>query len=314
MIRRREHMPQIKNPNTNSKWDRINTIYEILKQSHGGISIQELSSKMGVSSKTIQRDLYDVLTEFGAIKSGRMWKLDTRQASDALSSNERIILGILDEMAKNAGSSFYGKAHSLLKQLSQQLEHPIFTNVSSESLEEKHIELFSAIEQAIKDRYTICFEYKKHTFHIKPLKLAFFDGFWYVLALDIDDEDKFKKFHLKSVKNLSLTKEPFGLNPLLEERLKKANSIWFDLDEELFNVHLLVDKEIMTYFERKPLKGQSVAGKDPDGSTEIVVSISHEMEIIPLIFWYLPHIKVLEPQWIADIVKKKTKSYLKSIG
>jgi predicted DNA-binding transcriptional regulator YafY len=307
-------MPQIKNPNTNSKWDRINTIYEILKQSHGGISIQELSSKMGMSSKTIQRDLYDVLTEFGAIKSGRMWKLDTRQASDALSSNERIILGILDEMAKNAGSSFYGKAHSLLKQLSQQLEHPIFTNVSSESLEEKHIELFSAIEQAIKDRYTICFEYKKHTFHIKPLKLAFFDGFWYVLALDIDDEDKFKKFHLKSVKNLSLTKEPFELNPLLEERLKKANSIWFDLDEELFNVHLLVDKEIMTYFERKPLKGQSVVGKDPDGSTEIVVSISHEMEIIPLIFWYLPHIKVLEPQWIADIVKKKTKSYLKSIG
>ena len=100
----------------------------------------------------------------------------------------------------------------------------------------------------------------------------------------------------------------------MEERLKKANSIWFDLDEELFNVHLLVDKEIMTYFERKPLKGQSVAGKDPDGSTEIVVSISHEMEIIPLIFWYLPHIKVLEPQWIADIVKKKTKSYLKSIG
>ncbi|KIM07618.1 MAG: transcriptional regulator [Sulfurovum sp. FS06-10] len=306
-------MPKVERPLNNSKWERIEVIYALLKQASDGFTIQQLSNQMGVSTKTIQRDLYEVLGEYGAVKKGRLWKLDTTKVEDNLNTDERIILGILDEMAKSAGSSFYGKAHSLLKQISQQLEHPIFTNVSSESLEEKHIELFSAIEQAIKDRYTICFEYKKHTFHIKPLKLAFFDGFWYVLALDIDDEDKFKKFHLKSIKNLSFTKEPFELNPLLEERLKKANSIWFDLDEELFDVHLLIDKEIMTYFERKPLKGQSIVGKDPDGSTEIVVSISHEMEITPLIFWYLPRIKVLEPAWLADIVKKKTKAYLKSI-
>lgn len=100
---------------------------------------------------------------------------------------------------------------------------------------------------------------------------------------------------------------------MLEERLKKANSIWFDLDKELFDVHLLIDKEIMTYFERKPLKGQSVVGKDLDGSCEVIIPITHEMEIIPLIFWYLPHIKVLEPEWIADIIKDKTQCYLDSI-
>ena len=307
-------MTKVERPLNNSKWERIETIYALLKQSHDGISIQQLSQKMGVSTKTIQRDLYEVLGEYGAVKHGRLWKLDSTKAQDDLSINERIILGILDEMAKSAGSSFYGKAHSLLKQISQQLEHPIFANVASESLEEKHIELFSMIEQAIKDRHTIRFEYKKHLFHIKPLKLVFFDGFWYVLALDIEDDDKFKKFHLKSISHCTLTQEQFELSLSLEERLKKANSIWFDLDEELFDVHLLVDKEIVTYFERKPLKGQYIVGKDSDGSVELVVPISHEMEIIPLIFWYLPRIKVLEPQWIADIVKKKTKSYLKSIS
>ena len=85
-------MPKIEKPQNNSKWDRINTIYEILNQAHSGISIQDLSKKMGVSSKTIQRDLYEVLGEHGAIKSGRMWKIDKKQASDNLSSNERIIL------------------------------------------------------------------------------------------------------------------------------------------------------------------------------------------------------------------------------
>ena len=79
------------------------------------------------------------------------------------------------------------------------------------------------------------------------------------------------------------------------------------------DVHLFVDKEIVKYFERKPLKSQTITGKDADGSIELVVSITHEMEILPLIFWYIPHIKVLEPQWLADIVKSKVDSYVQSI-
>lgn len=302
-------MPQIEKPQTNSKWDRINTIYELLNISHNGMSIAELSEKMGVSSKTIQRDLYDVLGEYGAVRSGRMWKLEKKQANDHLSSNERIILGILDEMAKNSGSSFYGKAHTLLKQLSQQLEHPIFAHVESETLEDKHIELFGKLEDAIKAKKCVCFEYKKHSFGVKPLKLAFFDGFWYLLALDIGNNDKFKKFHLKSIASLSFEDGGFSLETDLEERLKKANSIWFDLNTKPIDVHLLIDKEVMTYFERKPLKGQSIVGKDADGSTEIMISITHEMEILPLIFFYIPHIRVLEPQWLAEIVKNKIQKY-----
>ena len=307
-------MPQIEKPQTNSKWERINTIYNLLNLSHSGISIGELSQKMGVSSKTIQRDLYEVLGEYGAVKHGRMWKLDFKQANDHLNSNDRIILGILDEMAKNSGSSFYGKAHALLKQVSQQLEHPIFAHVESETLEDKHIELFGKLEDAIKAKKCVRFDYKKHSFEVKPLKLAFFDGFWYLLALDTENGDKFKKFHLKSIATLSLGEVSFSLATDLEERLKKANSIWFDLDKKPIDVHLLIDKEVMTYFERKPLRGQSIVGKDVDGSTEIMISITHEMEILPLIFWYIPYIKVLEPQSLAEAVKKRTHDYVKSLG
>ena len=37
------------------------------------------------------------------------------------------------------------------------------------------------------------------------------------------------------------------------------------------------------------------------------------MEIIPLIFWYIPYIKVLEPQWLADMVKERVENYVKEI-
>lgn len=212
-------------------------------------------------------------------------------------------------MAKGGGKTFYGKAHSLLAKMTQQLEQPIFTNMDSETLDDENLELFITLEKSIKTKQEVSFTYKKHIFTLKPLKLAFFDGFWYLLAFDSEDNDKFKKFHLKSISNLELKGETFSIDSDIEQRLLKANSIWFDLDKKLFDVHLLIEKDVAVYFKRKPLKSQTIIGEDKDGSMEIVISISNEMEILPIVFWYLPYIKVLSPDWVGDIVKKRVEIY-----
>ena len=297
----------------NSKYNRINQIYEILKNNTHGMTITELSKELDVSTKTIQRDLYEVLNEFGAIKEGRTWKINPKLTKDNLASNEKLILGILDEMAKGAGKVFYSKAHSLLSQVTQQLEHPIFANVNSEFLEEKNMILFEQMEKAIKQKVEIIFDYEKYQFHVKPLKLAFFDGFWYLLALHIKkDKETFKKYHLKTIRNIQIQENTFEIPEIIEERLRYANSVWFNLDEQ-FPVKLFLDKNIRKYFERKPLRGQSITGEDKDGSIQIEIKITNEMEIIPLIFWYIPYIKVLEPQWLADMVKERVENYVKEI-
>ena len=297
----------------NSKYNRINHIYEMLKNNVHGMTITELANQLDVSTKTIQRDLYEVLNEFGAIKEGRTWKINPKLTKDNLASNEKLILGILDEMAKGAGKVFYSKAHSLLSQVTQQLEHPIFANVNSEFLEEKNMILFEQMEKAIKQKVEIIFDYEKYQFHVKPLKLAFFDGFWYLLALHIkDNKETFKKYHLKTIKNIQIQENTFEIPEIIEERLRYANSVWFNLDEQ-FPVKLFVDKNIRKYFERKPLRGQSITGEDKDGSIQIEIKITNEMEIIPLIFWYIPYIKVLEPQWLADMVKERVENYVKEI-
>lgn len=68
----------IKKQEENSKYSRINQIYTMLKDNVHGLSITELSKQLNVSTKTIQRDLYDVLSNFGAIKQGRNWKIDPK--------------------------------------------------------------------------------------------------------------------------------------------------------------------------------------------------------------------------------------------
>ena len=303
----------IQKQNDSTKYNRINQIYEMLKNNVHGFTIAELANELDVSTKTIQRDLYEVLSDLGAIKEGRTWKIDPKLASDDLNTKERLILGILDEMAKSAGNIFYSKAHSLLSQITQQLEHPIFTNVNGEYLEDKTVALFEQIEKAIKEKEEIKFDYEKYNFHVKPLKLAFFDGFWYLLAFHIKkNKEEFKKYHLKTIKKVEVLSTKFEIPALVEERLKFANSVWFNLDEQ-YSVRLFIDKQIRKYFERKPLRGQSIIGEDKDGSIEIELNITNEMEIMPLIFWYIPYIKVLEPQWLADDVKSRVEKYLEEI-
>lgn len=68
--------------------------------------------------------------------------------------------------------------------------------MDSESLEESHIELFTLLEKAIKHKVEVNFSYKKHTFYVKPLKLAFFDGFWYVLTWIVRIKINLKSFTL----------------------------------------------------------------------------------------------------------------------
>ena len=304
--------PVVQKQNDNTKYNRINQIYEMLKNNVHGMTITELAKELDVSTKTIQRDLYGVLSDFGAIKEGRTWKIDPKLTQDNLASNEKIILGILDEMAKGVGGIFYSKAHSLLSQVTQQLEHPIFANINGEYLEEKSIALFEQIERAIKKKVEIKFDYENYNYHVKPLKLAFFDGFWYLLALHIGKEDVFKKYHLKTIKNVQALEVNFEIPQIVEDRLIYANSVWFNLDEQ-FVVRLFVDKNIRKYFERKPLRGQTIIGEDRDGSIEIEIKLTHEMEIMPLILYYIPYIKVLEPQWLADDVKERVQEYLKEI-
>lgn len=123
---------------------------------------------------------------------------------------------------------------------------------------------------------------------------------------------KIKKFHLKSIKEIKILPNKFKIDASLENRIKSANSVWFDINEK-FYVRLCVDKGIRKFFERKPLPNQQIMRENSDGSIEIEIQITHPMEIKPLIFYYLPRIKVIEPQSLADEILADIERYLKEI-
>jgi predicted DNA-binding transcriptional regulator YafY len=308
-------LPQLIFEKTGAKWERLSYIYDRLIRTPDGVTITELASELDVSTKTIQRDLHEALAGAGVYCDGRRWKLNRSKQEDGLGATERIVLGVLDSLAKNAGTPFYAKAHKMLEQVSHQLEHPLFASVDSESLSEENLLLFTNLEKSIKAKVIIDVNYttvqgQKRVMSLKPLKLAFFEGFWYLLALDAGAKDTFKKLHLRSIHSIESTEKTFAISPDINEKIAAARSVWFELFKEPFSIVLFVEKNAAPYFERKPFPNQNITGRDKDGSIEVTIQATHEMEIIPFVLWYLPYIHVMEPLWLAEKLEDRMKTYL----
>ena len=289
----------------NERSKRLGRIFEMI--SHEPKSTKQIADALGLNVRTIQRDLNEILAFNGAVKKGRLWSVDKSEFDP--NDENQIVLSVLDKMAKNVGAEFYSKAHGLLKGISEGLNHPIFVSLSAEKLEKKDIELIENLESVIASRSEIELLYFSKTHRLSPIKIALFDGFWYLLAMA---GEKLKKFHLKSIKEIKILPSKFKIDESLENRIKSANSAWFD-PEKSFIVRLWIDKVVKKYFERKPLPNQQIMCENEDGSIEIEVQVTHIMEIKPLVFYYLPHIKVIEPSSLADDILAEMERYIKEI-
>jgi len=100
----------------------------------------------------------------------------------------------------------------------------------------------------------------------------------------------------------------------LDELLNNSISIWFDHTVTPYKVTLSISKEIAKYFQRKPISNtQKTEALYEDGSMDVSVEITNDMEIIPVIKYWIPYIKVLEPDHIAKRIKDELLMYGKII-
>ena len=132
-----------------------------------------------------------------------------------------------------------------------------------------------------------------------------------MIALD-SRNDILKKYYLKNIKNIQITDEAFTSTAKLDRLLDNSISIWFEQNTEPYRVVLNISKEVAKYFKRKPIsKSQITESVYEDGSMDVSVEITNDMEIIPFVKYWMPHIIVLEPARINETIKKDLNEYLK---
>lgn len=293
----------------NKKYSRIEEIYHLLERNPQGLNIKEIANEFSVSQKTIQRDLYNELIPLGAYKEGRYWKINPAKRHSLLEVEQKNILGVLDSFAKNMGESFECKAHKLLSTLSPTLPTHLYTHLTSQKLEDSMLEKIQGLQRHISNFKEVSFTYKGKNYHLKPLKVVSFEGCWYLLGLDCKEEDKFKKFILSEINYLLELPQIFQTEIDINHALNQAHSIWFELGK-ISQAKLKISPCYKQYLKRIPLKTQKILGELEDGSMEIEISFSHDMELSSIFMKHFPHISILSPSSLqSSILQELSEEY-----
>lgn len=294
---------------------RLTTILQKLNDGEA-LSVTELAKEFNVSTRTIQRDLNERLTAFPIIQENKKWKMqDGFKIEKSKSIEDEVVLDIIEKISENVGGVFFSKAKRLLSKIKNEELNPIYAKLNMEDIGDK-LDTIKYLEIAIKSKQKIKCTYKTNQSKLldlllMPLKIVNFEGYWYLLAIDNSDKENIKKYYLKEIKQLKLLEEQFTIDNKIDKILKKVSSIWFDNTKEPYEVKIKVSSNITKYIQRKPITpSQTFEAINEDGSSVIVVKITHPMEIIPIIKYWLPSLEVLEPKWIDDMIKDDLKKYL----
>jgi len=293
---------------------RLNTIVARLYEGEA-LSVKELALEFNVSDRTIQRDFNERLVSLYPIyQEKRRWKMqDGYKIQKAKSTEETIILDILDKMTDGLGVKFSHKAKKLLSKIKNDTFNPMYAKLNLEDIS-TCIDELSLLENAINNKIVIKVQYDfgeyKLSIKLKPLKIANFEGFWYLIALDVRN-DKLKKYHLKSLSDVERLEDTFSISSDIEVSLDNAINIWFDVESDAFEVILFLDKHATKIIKRMPLsKSQRIISEYKDGSCDISLQITHKREIISIVQYWIPHIKVVSPESIKKFVLKNCQKFI----
>jgi len=278
----------------------------ILKKLNEGeaLGVKELAEEFNVSTRTIQRDFNERLISFPIIQESKKWKMqDGFKIEKSNSIEDTVVLDIMEKISENVGGQFFSKAKKLLGKIKNEDYNPIYAKLDLEDISDKLVEI-QTLESAIKSKNIIECKYKLDKnidIIIKPLKIANYEGFWYLIALD-SRNDVLKKYYLKNISNIKVQNESFETTKKLDELLENSISVWFEQKNEPFDVKIFISNTVAKYFKRKPIsKTQTIDSHHEDGSMIVNVKITHDMEIIPIVKYWMPHLKVLEP---TTVIKK----------
>jgi len=297
-------------------YDKILTrLTTILAKLNSGksLSVKALAEEFNVSSKTIQRDFNERLTGFPIYQDGRKWKMQDDFKIEKINSlQEQLVLDIIEKITEGIGGSFASTSHKLISRLKNEDFNPIYTKLNIEDISDK-LEEIKNLELAIKNKNVIHCTYnnevdKPQKEVLKPLKIVNYEGFWYLVALN--QNEYVRKLYLKQISTIKITDKKFTSNTKLEDMLENSINIWFQSDREPFEVKLYADEVAAKYFKRRPLPTQKIESINQDGSIEFNVTITYEMEITPIIKYWLPHLKVLEPLWVQEMIDEDLRVYL----
>ena len=299
---------------------KIILFFRFIEELKRGVCLKDFANRYEINVRTAQRYKEDV-EEIFDIKL-KMLKKGCYIAPDFKDLNKVLIdKGSIEDLDKFAYLlmiidknliKFLGVNEKIINRYLKEENFFIVKNLPFEEL--RSLEIFNEIKKAIKYRQYLKISYnalnEEILDDIKPIKIVFAEGNWYLASISNDKiNNGFKFLRISYIKTIERKKKEFKRDKEAEEFLKNFQSIWSLYKVKPFEVIVKVNKEVARFFKvKKFLDSQTIIGEE-NGDLIIKYYITNSIEIINLAKKWIPHMKIIEP----IEVKEKFMSLVKKV-
>ena len=269
---------------------------------------QALADEFGVNLRTIQRDLN---VRFGYLP---LEKTEGRY---------HIEPAFLGKLTTKDIERFAGLAgvRGLFPSLSDDFLRDVFdTRVQAALLVKGHHyenlagqeAAFRELEKAIIARRCVAFDYAKSSglksyASVSPYKLINNKGVWYLAALD---GEKLKAFSFTKIARIRTLEDTFAWDARIDTQLAEEDGIW--LSEGKQEVVLKISRDVASYFKRRQLiANQAVIKELEDGGLIVSAKVGHANQILPIVRYWIPHVRIISPESLQVEIEAGLAEYLK---
>ena len=286
--------------------DRLATMLVMLDNGES-LNLKELAIKFEVSERTLARDI-------SRLKSA---KLDLGLVSDLegeqkyRTTNKVFKLKDIQKFAKISGA--YGVypelKPSFLKKLLADDQQGVYEAKGYAYEDASKLEkLLAMLSEAIEKNQQIGFLYNAEPRVVEPYRLIHHHGSWYLAAVR---KGKLLTYRVSRITRSYQQHElsTFKPNPDILKQLEDEDSIWFgrEKSEVILKVHADV---VLHFMQRQLFPEQELVKTLEDGGILVSSKISHAMQLLPLIRYWIPHVEIISPESLQDELETGLKWYL----
>ena len=168
--------------------------------------------------------------------------------------------------------------------------------------------LFEVFGEAIRKHQQVGLLYKGEPRVVEPYKLVHHHGCWYVAAVR---KNILRAYRLSRIELSPHPHELLSFKPdsTILTQLEDEESIWFGQEKQ--EIILTVHADVALHFQqRQLLPEQQMIKKLDDGGLLLSSRITHHTQILPLVRYWIPHLKIVSPEILQDEMEHGLKQYL----
>lgn len=270
------------------------------------VGVDELAAEFKVHRRTIQRDLLERFAFLPLEKRAQRYALDPAYLG-------RITFRDIERFARLAGLAglFPGLDTAFMRELfDSRLQDTLSIHGPAyESLLHRS-EDFRRLQQAIGARRTVRFRYTKPDgdkwVEVAPYRLINHAGIWYLAATD---QGQVKAYAFARTGPIDVLDAGFTPDPDIVAMLDSEDSIW--LNGNKTEVVLTVSPVVAPYFRRRKLIAQQAVVKElEDGGLIISGRFAHPNQILPIVRYWLPEVRIVSPESWQDELEAGLRAYM----